>query len=197
MMVFYVHSVFSPKVFYLGKIWKDWSLFSIQFPFKWVYFRGGKPRRCFSIYVKKWRSCFHPLIIAVLSLSSLAALSNCRAAASKIIRGKLGKLSKKVKDYSANVLFIIHDSYTSYIIDIVWIIFWYDNNYDEVRWGKICHAFFCCIKTLCEVDQKWAICIIFSLTWQKFRKLLHTATLQWWQFWVPSLPKNLLHYLSS
>ncbi len=135
MMFFYIHFIFSPKIFYQGKIWLKWNLFSIKFPFKWVYFRGGKLCRCFSVYIQKWRSYLHPLITAVLSLSLLFALSNCRAA-SKIIWGKPEKRSKKVKDYSASVLFIVHDSYTSYIIDVVWIIFRCNNNCDEVKVKK-------------------------------------------------------------
>ncbi len=41
-------------------------------------FKGGKSRRYFSIYIRKWCSYLHPFITAVLSLSSLSALSNCR-----------------------------------------------------------------------------------------------------------------------
>ncbi len=71
---FFIQSVFSPKVLHLGTISYEWNLFSIKFSFQWVYFQGGKPHRCFAIYIQKWRSYLHSFLTAVLSLSSLFTL---------------------------------------------------------------------------------------------------------------------------
>ncbi len=67
---FFLHSfcIFSKSILFNKNL--------IRMNFKWVYFRGGKPCRCFSIYIQKWRSYRYPLIISILSLSSISARSN-------------------------------------------------------------------------------------------------------------------------
>ncbi len=105
---------------HLVKIWQEWNLFSIKFSFEWVYFRAAKPSGCFSIYIWKWHSYLYLPITAaagfITRLSFYTLHENCPI----II---LGKRSKKVRNSSANILFIKHNSYTSYIIDMLWIIF--------------------------------------------------------------------------
>ncbi len=53
-MDFYTHSMISQKVMHLVKIWQEQSLFSIKFPFEWVYFQAAEPRGCSLIYIQKW-----------------------------------------------------------------------------------------------------------------------------------------------